>query len=647
MVLSLRNMLWVMAALAMVTLPHVERLPWWITALTVLLGSWRMYLAYARFNLPAKWLLLLIVAFSTIGIYVHYRTIFGRDAGVGLLIIMLVLKLLETRTQRDGMLLIFLGYFLVITNFLYSQTIPTALYMLCCVWIITAAMVGLHFREAPDGFRYQLKLSARVLAQSAPLMLIFFLLFPRVQGPLWGMPTDAHAGVSGLSDSMAPGSMSNLILSDDVAFRVTFDAPRLPGPHQLYWRGPVMWDFDGRAWTAPRFFYGEPRYETTSQPVQYTVTLEPHNKRWLFALDLPGKVPPRANASSDFQILSERPVSNRLRYDMVSFLSVKYGADESSLALRRALQIPQGYNPRAVALARTLRNRTSDDRQLMNEVLVMFGRDGFTYTLSPPLLGTHTVDEFLFQARSGFCEHYSSAFAFLMRAAGIPARIVTGYLGGELNPVGNYMIVRQADAHAWTEVWFRDTGWVRVDPTAAVSPARVERGIGAALPRTDALPLLFRGDYAFLRQLQLSWDSLANSWNQWVLGYSPERQRRLLTAMGIEDADWRILITTMVIATGLVTLALALVAVFRMRKRIHDPVHGDYLRFCGKLAVRGLPRDAGEGPLAYARRLAQARPDLDASVDAITQLYVALRYGRSRDDRELSQFREYVRQFKA
>ncbi len=651
--LNPRNMLWLLAALLLVAAPHAERLPWWITGLVVVLMAWRIYLlSHRSLPLPRKWLLLLVVASATAGIYLHYRTIFGRDPGVTLLIIMLALKTLETRTTRDGILLIFLYYFLIITNFFFSQTILTAIYMLGCVWFITAGMLGLHYTRHP-GFRTQLRASGALLAQAAPLMLVLFLFFPRVQGPLWGLPQDAYAGISGLSDTMAPGSLSNLSLSDAVAFRVGFTSSP-PPPKQLYWRGPVMWDFDGNTWTTPRRLFGVLRYQTSSQPINYEVTIEPHNKRWLFALELPGRLPPRSRATVDFQLISNTPVTQRLRYAMVSHPDSTYGIDESPAVLARATRLPPFnprtrllFNPRTQALAQSLRAKFSDDRALMREVLALFRNQNFFYTLTPPPLGTNSIDEFLFDTKSGFCEHYASAFAVLMRAAGIPTRIVTGYLGGEINPVGNYMIVRQADAHAWTEVWFRDEGWVRVDPTAAVSPLRVESGIAAAVPRTDPLPMMVRGDYQWLRQARLTWDSMSNSWNQWVLGYNPERQRSLLSRVGIDDATWRTLTVILIAATGIVLLVLALITLSRLRKAVRDPVKLAYERFCAKLGRKGLPRDPAEGPLAYAQRLAGLRPDLSAATAVITQLYIALRYGVSADSQALQEFKREVNRFRA
>jgi transglutaminase-like putative cysteine protease len=643
--LSWRHVRWVLVSLALVAAPHVSHMPWWTIGLVVMLIAWRAYVGYARVALPNRWLLLLIALVATIGVFLAYRTIFGREAGVTLLVIMLGLKLMETRTLRDAMLLSFLGYFLVITNFLYSQTIGTGLYMLACTVVITATMVSLNYADAQPPFRVQLRTAAVLLAQSVPLMLVLFLLFPRVPGPLWGLPRDAFAGVSGLSDTMTPGSLSSLVLSDAVAFRVEFES-EIPPAKNLYWRGPVMWDFDGRTWSAQSFVYTAPRIAAEGDAVRYEITLEPHHRRWLFALDLPAVAPPHSIVGTDYQIYSVRPVNNRLRYDMTSFLNARFGAVESRFALNRALQNPSRANPRAKELGRALRQKHADDQSIINEMLGMFRRN-FVYTLEPPLLGEHPVDEFLFSTRTGFCEHYASAFAVVMRAAGIPTRIVTGYQGGEVNALGNYLIVRQADAHAWTEVWLNGRGWVRVDPTFAVAPVRVDTGISAAVPRTDPLPLMMRTPLAFLRHVRLTWDYAANAWNQWVLGYTPERQRSLLAIAGLDDATWKKLTATLFVLAGIIVAMFAVVALRQLKTRVRDPVKIAYLRFCDKLRRKGLSRDPAEGPVDYARRVERQRPELSPAVEAITRLYVALRYGAESSAAVLMELQRRVRQFTA
>jgi hypothetical protein len=336
-----------------------------------------------------------------------------------------------------------------------------------------------------------------------------------------------------------------------------------------------------------------------------------------------------------------------MRYEMASFLDYTYGTDENAMALNRARLLPPGSNPRTIELAQTLRREFPDDRALMREILSIFREQRFFYTLTPPLLGQNPVDEFLFNTRRGFCEHYASAFAVLMRAAGVPTRVVTGYLGGEVNELGDYLIVRQADAHAWVEVWFPDQGWVRVDPTAAVSPLRVEAGISAAVPRTDPLPMLVRGDFELLRQLRFTWDLMANSWNQWVLGYTPERQRQLLVGMGIDDTTWYTLTAIMLVLAAIIVVILALFMLRRLRTHVGDPARAVYWRFCEKLRRKGLARSADEGPIDYAQRLERARPDLASPVLAITRLYVGLRYGAHSDPGSLDQLRRHVREFSA
>jgi transglutaminase-like putative cysteine protease len=643
----LRHVAWLLASLALVAAPHTERLPWWITLLVVMLFAWRAYVALMGLALPRKWMLLLIAAGALGGIYISYGRILGRDSGIALLMVMLALKLMEMATLRDAMVLIFIAYFLVITNFLYSQTIPTTVFMLFVIWVVTATMVGFQFRTRQPGYRYQLRVAGSMLLQAAPLMLVLFLLFPRVQGPLWGMPQDAFSGVTGLSEEMAPGSVSNLLTSDAVAFRVNFESANTPQSQQLYWRGPVMWDFDGYTWSAPRVPYPLPRpYEALDSPVEYTVTVEPHGKRWLFALDLPAKSPPRSTITSDYQLLFQTAVTNRLRYDMISHLRYRNNGEPPRYELQRALRLSGTSNPRTRELGREMRKRATDDRAYINAVLGMFRNQNFSYTTTPPLLGANPVDEFLQTTQAGYCEHYASAFAVLMRAAGVPARVVTGYQGGELNTVGNYMIVRQADAHAWVEVWLADEGWTRIDPTAAVAPTRVQAGAVAAVPQGEALPLLLRGDFRWLHRARLTWDSLANSWNQAVLGYTIDRQRELMQRIGIDDATWQSMVTVMFIATGAITLALALLMLRKLSALRPDPVAAAYARFCARLALRGVIRHPSEGPDAFRKRAAAAEPELAPAISAISDLYIRLRYGRQALGEDVADLRRAVANFR-
>jgi transglutaminase-like putative cysteine protease len=623
-------------ALLVVCAPHVQRLPLWVSIAVPAVVAWRAWLLHWERRLPSKWILFVLAMLGTAGVLASFGPMLGRDASVALLACMAALKAMELRTQRDAMVLLCLGYFLIITNFLYSQSIPTALFMLGVMVWLTATLVSLQDRNRRLGWRGVARTAGVLLVQAAPVMLVLFVLFPRVQGPIFGIPQATSAGITGLSDRMSPGDLSNLGLSDEVAFRVQFHSPA-PKPSELYWRGPVLWDFDGRTWSAGELPYSIlPRHETRGQPLRYAVTLEPHNLRWMFAIDLPVRLPAGSALSADYQLLALRPVRNRVRYEISSSLGYRYGQLESEAMLQRALRLPRGFNPRAVELAGTLRARSATQAQLIDNALNLFRTQLFFYTLVPPPLGRHSVDEFLFETRRGFCEHYASAFVFLMRAAGVPARVVTGYQGGEMNPLGDYLIVRQSEAHAWAEVWLQGEGWVRIDPTAAVSPARVEIGIAAALPRTDPLPLSVRGDIEWLRQMRLTWDATANAWNQWVLGYTPDRQVLLLQSAGVKTPSWRTIALLLLAATSLVAAVLAALVLLRLRAAPRDPVQLSWLRFCRKLAHRGCARRPGEGPLAFASRAAAALPGAAEQIRAIARLYVDLRYaGRGSNPRAL------------
>lgn len=643
-IIGSREIFWLSAGFLLASLPHLLRIPIWISVLTVGIAGWRLLQLRMRSKPAAKWLMVLIAVAASGGILLQYRTLFGRDAGVSLLVVMLALKLLETRTQRDGTLLGFLGCFLLVTNFLHSQTLSTAVYMLGCAWLLIASLISMQYTGAWPGWRSPVRRAGVLILQGVPLMLVLFLLFPRIQGPLWGMPQDAYAGLSGLSDTMSPGSLNNLILSDAIAFRASFTGG-IPEPKDLYWRGPVLWDYDGKTWTAPRIVESTNALPDHGPQIEYTVTLEPHNKRWLFALEFPGLRPPRSIATRDMQLLSFTPVRSRVRYDMVSSIATAYGADDDQSLLARNLRLPPDTNPRTSAFAQELRKKFPNDRNLVAAVLTRFRNENFVYTLSPPLLGEQPVDEFLFETRRGFCEHYASAFTVLMRAAGIPARVVTGYLGGEVNPVGDYILVRQADAHAWVEIWLENTGWVRVDPTAAVSPARVERGIASALPRTDVLPMFVRGDFALLQRMRLTLDSVTYTWNQWVLGYTPDRQRRFLSYIGFSESTWQTLAFVLMFCAGIAVLIGAAFALRDLRGVREDAVKKIYMLFCRKLERRGLRRDAAEGPCVFAQRAGQKHPELADTIDEITALYIALRYGDEPRSEQVPAFKARVRAF--
>jgi transglutaminase-like putative cysteine protease len=608
-----------------------------------MLLSWRGYLTYSGNPLPPRWLLLLVTFSCVAGIASSFHTLFGREVGVSLLILLATLKLLELRAIRDAVVLIYLSFFIIITNFFYSQSIPTALFMLFTLLIIMSTWAQLH--TGGLALKARLRIAGILLLQAIPLALLIFVLFPRVQGPLWGMPQDAY-GSSGLSDTMSPGSMSKLSLSDAVAFRVTYQGD-IPPRDKMYWRGPVLWDFDGRTWTrGHNATLRTPLLSDTHNPISYTVTLEPHNKRWLFALDIPSQISTSAELAPDFQLLNKEPLNTRLRYNATSQLSYRANLDEPLPQIRRALALPDGFNPQTRKLANEWRKQSESDEALIQTALRYFNQNNFEYTLEPPRLGVNSVDDFLFETRKGFCEYYASSFVFLMRAAGIPARVVTGYQGGEFNDLGGYFILRQADAHAWAEVWLKDKGWVRYDPTAAIAPSRIQNGLNASLANNAALPFFVRTQSPLLQKLRFNLDAITNQWNQWVLGYNTERQFAFLTRLGMEDITWQKLAMNMLAGIALLVGIFTLFMLRRLQRNNSDVVQALYLKFCAKLAKKGLTRSAHEGPQDFSARASRQFPQHAEIIAKTTQQYLALRYENKLDHEALRAFQGSVKAFK-
>ncbi len=637
---------WLGVALTLAMLPHLTRLPPWLGGVFLVALLWRGLAARGRLPLPHRLLLLPITLGVGAGVLVGFGTVFGREAGVALLAAMTALKILEARSRRDGLVLVLLGYLLVMANLLSTQNLIACVHLLGVVLVLCAAQTAVVSPGVLAAPRELLRFCARLLALSAPFMVVLFLLFPRLPGPLWNLPKDATSGRTGLSEEMSPGDISRLSLSGAVAFRVSFEG-EAPPQEQLYWRGPVLWLFDGRTWTRPtERAAGGLEYRALGESVDYVVTLEPHGRRWLFALDLPARVPKNTVVSTDFQLLRREPVDEVLRYPMRSYPSHATGPLRP-WERRMALQLPKVGNPKARELAARWREQDPDPATLAAKALAAFHDQPFHYTLTPPLLiGADSVDEFLFQSRQGFCEHYAGSFVFLMRAAGVPARVVTGYQGGERNTLGDYWIVRQADAHAWAEVWLPEMGWTRVDPTAAVAPERVGRGLFAALSDPAEVSFLARRGESWLRRLALGWDAVNNAWNQWVLAYGSERQQRLLAGLGLAALGGAGLVAALLAGLGAVGLVLAGLWLWRQRRGA-DPVTRAWKRFCARLARRGLARQAHEGPVDFVERVAKARPDLAERARTIGRLYAQLRYGLGGKAEQVRLLRGLVAKFKA
>ena len=627
----LASRLWVVVPLALVLAPHSPRLPLWLSLAWVLCAILSLYGSVAGRPPVGRAAKLLLTLVGVGGVLFQYGTLIGPAGGVALLAFLSGAKLLEIESPRDRMALLFVGVFLLVAHFLDSQNLMTAAYMIPVALALVAGLIANQTTdlESPTAARRDLALAGQMLLQALPLALLLFLLFPRLHGPLWGLPQQA-AGQTGLSDRMSPGDISQLILSDELAFRAEFADAR-PDSRQLYWRGPVLWDYDGRAWHTAAPVAGShipARAEAEGRPIRYAVTLEPHRQRWLFLLGLPTRLPDNLQHSlgPDLQWLAREPVNQRLRYELEAHLDYRLEPRLSAESRARALALPSGTDPRSRELARSWRRAATDDGSVVRQALDLFRQQPFFYTLNPPLLGDSAVDDFLFTARRGFCEHYASAFVFLMRAAGVPARVVTGYQGGELNQFGNYWIVRGRDAHAWAEVWLAERGWTRVDPTAAVAPGRVERGVNAALPAAERPAGLVAVDGAWLRPLRLGWDLVNNRWNQWVLGYNRDRQRQFLSRLSPLLGSLQGMVATLTVA-GAATLLLLSLGLLKRGMPRGDKTARAYARFRGRLARVGLNKGPAEGAEDFSRRAARARPDLAGEIQRITRLYVDLRYG--------------------
>ncbi len=626
-----------LAGALLVLAPHALHLPLWVTALSLATMTWRVAITVRGTRLPPTSLLVPLAVGAVGGIGLTYQTVLGRDAGVATLVLLVAFKMLEMRARRDLYVVIYLCFFLLLTTFFYAQGVGTALLMLAAIVVLFAAQLSFQFTGAVPPLRRRLWLSARLVLLALPMAALLFVVFPRLPGPLWGMPDDAAIGRTGMSSSMTPGMLARLAQSDETAFRVRFlDAA--PAPPLRYWRGLVLADFDGRSWTQGAASGADSAravsHSWQGAPVRHEVTLEPSGQRWLFALDLADAAPAVGGAASTLsaarELTAAAPLDQRVRYAVVSHPHYRLQADATLADDARWLRLPDGANPRARAAGLALRAQANPVERI-NAVLRSFRQEKFVYTLEPPRLGRDSVDAFLYQTRSGFCEHYASAFVFLMRAADVPARVVTGYQGGEINPVDGFMTVRQSDAHAWAEVWLAGHGWLRVDPTAAVAPGRVLRGASRPARRgnpfgiaaLDGLINFGADDDSLLGQLRFRAAALNNGWNQWVLNYTPERQRGAVDALAASASDPR--------NWGALALAAALLALLhaRRQRRQGDPVDALYSALCLQLARHGLIRASAEGPLDFGRRIAAAAiaPARKQAATDFLRLYVAYKYG--------------------
>ncbi|HTW38926.1 MAG TPA: DUF3488 and transglutaminase-like domain-containing protein [Steroidobacteraceae bacterium] len=634
---DLRPLLWSAAAFLAGVLLHLERVPLWVIAAACLCAAWSVSVCARRMRPPGR-IVKGALALALVGaVLLAFHTLNGLSAGTTMLAGMGALKLLEAYRRRDRYIVIGASLFLLLAACLSQQDLAHAPLYAAHAWLCCAALVIVAHPRSPIGDRAAGMLAARSLLLAVPLAVLAFLLFPRLAGALWSVPSPG-AALTGLADTMSPGSISDLSESTDPAFRVWFSGTP-PPPAQRYWRGPVLHDFDGLTWS--RSALPEHGADGRTRPLgpayDYRITLEPTEQHWWFALDTVDEAPsPAVQLTTDHVLVSARSVSDPVTYRAISHTLVSDSAPLPRVARERDTRLPPGRNPRSLALAERLQARSGSDAAFVGAVLEFLRTGGFQYTLNPPALGADSVDDFLFGTRRGFCGHFASAFVTLMRAGGIPARVVTGYLGGEWNPIGGYLLVRQSDAHAWAEVWLAGRGWTRVDPTAVVAPERLTRGILDFLPNAASVPERLLLEIPWLASIRQTWDAANAWWTNRVIGFNLNTQLNLLRHIGFAaprpiELVW---VLALAMAGWLAVTAWQLGRLPRAPRP--DRLARAYRRLCTKLARAGVPRAPHVGPLAYAEAIARKRADLAPIVGPLLAAYAQLRYGSRETSGELA-----------
>lgn len=630
---------WMLLALVAVVIPHARHLPVWeLVAISGVL-FWRIQLHRGFWFLPGRWTKLLLAVLSVIGLRLQYGSLFAMEPMVGLLVISVMLKLLEMYRSRDAIIVVLLGFFIAATQFLFSQTFFDFLYGLLCFVLLVATLVSLAQGEGSRSTSKTLPLAAKLTVQCIPVMVVLFLLFPRF-GSLWAVPLPQTSAQTGISDFMSPGDITNLSRNGGRAFTVTFE-DQVPPNRDLYWRGLTLSYFDGRAWSPSQWGeypentqvhwqdFKKPEWRdqgvALSDPINYQVILEPTHRPWMFVLPLAEVNQEHTGITREFTLVHKDVVSNRVKYDAKS--SLTYTIDQSELtgySLKRNLRLPDNYNPQTLAIAEQWANTADSDKEVIERFLAMVQQD-FVYTLQPPALGKHSVDEFLWQTKTGFCEHFASAFVIFMRAAGIPARVVTGYQGGEW--IGNFLQVSQADAHAWAEVWLEGEGWVRVDPTSAVAPNRIESGIREVFSRPvdNLLSMEAYRHIGFLNRIRLQMDVWNYQWQRYVLNYNQEQQSNLITKL-LGNINW---LNAGLLLVGSVGGVLGLVALYLwLSNRPIKPAEEITLfnKFCKRCKANGHQKKTGESARAYIQRLGTIYPSKREHMYRILELFEQVSY---------------------
>lgn len=631
------------AALLVTAAVNWHHLAWWCLPLLVIASAWHTRAVMRADTLPGRGARVGLTLIITCGVLLSYRTLNGLAAGATLLAAMSAAKLFEARTVRDWQVLNGATLFLLLAACLDRQQLWRLPIYGLCLWLSASSLRGLG-GGAPLSVSILLRESSRQLLYAAPLAAILFLFFPRLPGAFWALPGDGSA-ITGLGEEMTPGDIARLVESDEPALRVRFFGA-LPPARERYWRGPVLHDFDGATWR---------RHRATAAPATalqlrgpsypYSATIEANAHGTVIALEM--STPPAVPGvmyTDDFQMLSRRPFNQAQSYELTAYPQALRREELTADTREIDLALPADRNPRTRDLARRLRASASDEAAYVAAALKFFERGGFEYTLTPQRLGRHSIDELLFSTRQGFCGHYASAFVALMRAGGVPSRVVTGYQGGEWNPIGHYLIVRQSDAHAWAEVWLAGRGWLRADPTAVVSPQRLSREMLAFDDDTGREGDRLRGSRWLATVLQ-SWDALNAWWQDDIVGFNFTRQQKVADWLGFGDRDWQ----TLAIALGAGMAAWLLWIAWSLRrlsqKMRPDALARAWTRIEMSLARAGPARAPHEGVLAYCERLGLTNPSMVGALTPLARQYVRLRFGPPTGAGELEDFLLRARRF--
>jgi transglutaminase-like putative cysteine protease len=652
------GMIWLLAAQLVVMLPFAFDLPLWLIPVMLFAAGWRLRVLAGHVSQPSQVTKLLLVGVGVGGLLLSGLRFPSLDAMAALLLLGFAFKSLEVVQRRDAVVVVFIGYFLVALHFLYTQSMLAGLYGVVSLAILTGALVGVQQSvvafAAGQQVSFNLRLAVFMLLQCLPLMVVIFVFAPRLQ-PLWSLPmaSDQQAR-TGISDRMSPGDIEKLSQSDGLAFRVTFKS-KPPAQNQLYWRGLVLNHFDGKEWRqfeeayelwqlkgalAQNYAFRPDNMQVAGEPVEYEAVYEKTGQPWLFTLTPTVQVAGDVLRAADYRVMAQQDLQAPVMLKATSYPQAVRDVRLDPYVQQLALQLPETGDDRSRALAQRLRAEAGSEQAFVDKVLARFREQQFHYTLRPPLMGdADTVDTFLFEAQRGFCAHYAGSFVFLMRAAGLPARVVVGYQGGEWNGGGKYLAVHQYDAHAWAEVWLAGKGWVQIDPTAAIAPARVEQGLEAAVQAEGSFlaeQTLSVRNVPWLNGLRHKLDAVQYGWQRWVLGYNTDTQRDFFKSLLGEFS----LVRMMMLVGGMfgvIVLFWVLALGLARRSEREALEHQLYRRFCAALAKRGVVREAGQAPGVFATQAAEALPAMAGVIREFTQVYEAICYTQAADGREATQ----------